>query len=106
MRKGMVAASVLALVMAASAARAGDPASAITAERQKAFAASLPVEDRQDFAFADKGFLGTRADPLIKRDDGQPAWNLAAYDFLKGAPPATVNPSLWRQAQLLSKHGL
>ncbi len=106
MRKGMLAASVLALVMGASAARAGDPASAFTVERQKAFAASLPVEDRQDFDFADKGFLGTRADPLIKRDDGQPAWNLAAYDFLKGAPPATVNPSLWRQAQLLSKHGL
>ncbi|WP_454759383.1 alkyl/aryl-sulfatase [Caulobacter segnis] len=106
MRKGMVAASVLALVMAAGVARAGDQASAITVEKQKAFAATLPVEDRQDFDFADKGFLGTRADPLIKRDDGQPAWNLAAYDFLKGQPPATVNPSLWRQAQLLSKHGL
>jgi len=106
MRKGMLAASVLALVMAAGVAQAGDKASAITVERQKAFAATLPVEDRQDFEFADKGFLGTRADPLIKRDDGQPAWNLAAYDFLKGQPPATVNPSLWRQAQLLSKHGL
>jgi alkyl sulfatase BDS1-like metallo-beta-lactamase superfamily hydrolase len=106
MRKGMLAASVVVLAMAAGGARAGDRASAITVERQKAFAASLPVEDRQDFAFADKGFLGTRADPLIKRDDGQPAWNLAAYDFLKGQPPATVNPSLWRQAQLLSKHGL
>lgn len=106
MRKGMLAVSVLALVMAAGAARAGDKASAITVERQKAFAATLPVEDRQDFEFADKGFLGTRAEPLIKRDDGQPAWNLAAYDFLKGQPPATVNPSLWRQAQLLSKHGL
>lgn len=106
MRKGMLAASVLALVMAAGVAQAGDKASAITVERQKAFAATLPVEDRQDFEFADKGFLGTRADPLIKRDDGQPAWNLAAYDFLKGQAPATVNPSLWRQAQLLSKHGL
>jgi alkyl sulfatase BDS1-like metallo-beta-lactamase superfamily hydrolase len=106
MRKGMLAASVLVLALMASAARAGDPATAITAERQKTFAASLPVEDRQDFDFADRGFLGTRADPLIKRDDGQPAWNLAAYDFLTGQPPATVNPSLWRQAQLLSKHGL
>jgi alkyl sulfatase BDS1-like metallo-beta-lactamase superfamily hydrolase len=106
MRKGMLAASVVVLAMAAGGARAGDRASAITVERQKAFAASLPVEDRQDFDFADRGFLGTRADPLIKRDDGEPAWNLAAYDFLKGEAPATVNPSLWRQAQLLSKHGL
>jgi len=106
MRKGMLAASVLVLAMVAGGARAGDPASAITAEKQKAFAATLPMADRQDFEFADHGFLGTRADPLIKRADGQPAWNLAAYDFLKGEPPATVNPSLWRQAQLLSKHGL
>ncbi|MBO9543130.1 alkyl sulfatase dimerization domain-containing protein [Caulobacter sp.] len=106
MRKGMMAASVLVLAMVAGGARAGDPASAITADKQKAFAATLPMADRQDFDFADQGFLGTLADPLIKRDDGQPAWNLAAYDFLKGQAPATVNPSLWRQAQLLSKHGL
>lgn len=106
MRKEMLAAGVAVLAMVAGAARAGDPATAITADRQKAFAATLPMADRQDFAFADQGFMGTRADPLIKRADGQVAWNLAAYDFLKGEPPATVNPSLWRQAQLLSKHGL
>jgi len=104
MRRAMIAAS--ALVMLASAARAGEPASPFTVEAQKAFAATLPMADQQDFEFADHGFLGTRADPLIKREDGQVAWNLSAYDFLKGAPPATVNPSLWRQAQLLSKHGL
>ena len=106
MRKRMFAASALAMVLVAGAASAGEPASAITIEKQKAFAATLPTADRQDFEFADKGFLGTRADPLIRRDDGQPAWNLAAYDFLKGDAPATVNPSLWRHAQLLSKHGL
>ncbi|PIB93007.1 alkyl/aryl-sulfatase [Caulobacter sp. FWC2] len=106
MRKEILAAGVAVLAMVAGAARAGDPATTITADRQKAFAATLPMADRQDFAFADQGFLGTRADPLIKRADGQAAWNLAAYDFLKGEPPATVNPSLWRQAQLLSKHGL
>jgi len=106
MRKGMLAASAAVLVMVAGAAQAGDPASAITIDKQKAFAATLPMADRQDFEFAERGFLGTRADPLIKRADGQAAWNLSAYDFLKGEPPATVNPSLWRQAQLLSKHGL
>ncbi|ATC31568.1 alkyl/aryl-sulfatase [Caulobacter vibrioides] len=106
MRKGMFAATALAMLMVASVAKAGDPASPITAERQAAFAKTLPINDRQDFAFADKGFLGTRADPIIRRADGQAAWNLAAYDFLKAEPPATVNPSLWRQAQLLSKHGL
>ena len=106
MRKEMLAAGVVVLAMVAGAARAGDPASAITAEKHKAFAATLPMADRQDFVFAEQGFLGTRADPLIKRADGQAAWNLSAYDFLRGDPPATVNASLWRQAQLLSKHGL
>ncbi|MDR7231834.1 alkyl sulfatase BDS1-like metallo-beta-lactamase superfamily hydrolase [Caulobacter sp. BE264] len=106
MRKGMFAATALAMLMVASVAKAGDPASPITAERQAAFAKTLPVNDRQDFDFADKGFLGTRTDPVIKRADGQAAWNLATYEFLKAEPPATVNPSLWRQAQLLSKHGL
>ncbi|WP_297508314.1 alkyl sulfatase dimerization domain-containing protein [uncultured Caulobacter sp.] len=106
MRTGMLLTSALAALALASGARAGEPASAITIDKQKAVAASLPMADRQDFDFAEQGFLGTRADPLIKREDGQPAWNLAAYDFLKGPAPATANPSLWRQAQLLSKHGL
>lgn len=106
MRKGMFAVTALAMLLADGVAKAGDPASPITVERQKAFAQTLPMNDRQDFEFADKGFLGTRADPVIRRADGQAAWNLAAYDFLKAEPPATVNPSLWRQAQLLSKHGL
>ena len=78
----------------------------MTVERQKIVGQTLPFSDRQDFEFAERGFLGTRTDPLIKRADGEVAWNLAAYDFLKGEAPATVNPSLWRQAQLLARHGL
>lgn len=105
-QKAALVVSALAILGAPLAARASEPASAITADRQKAVAQALPFSDRQDFEFADRGFLGTRADPLIKRADGQVAWNLAAYDFLKGEPPETVNPSLWRQAQLLARHGL
>ncbi|WP_419317465.1 alkyl/aryl-sulfatase [Caulobacter sp. ErkDOM-E] len=105
-RKAALVVSAVALFAIPLAAHAGQAASTPTIERQKAVAQALPFSDRQDFEFADRGFLGTRADPLIKRADGQVAWNLAAYDFLKGEPPATVNPSLWRQAQLLSRHGL
>lgn len=68
--------------------------------------AAPDFRDRQDYAFAERGFVGTRADPKILRADGGAAWDLSAYDFLKGPAPASVNPSLWRQAQLLSKHGL
>jgi alkyl sulfatase BDS1-like metallo-beta-lactamase superfamily hydrolase len=105
-RKMALVVSALSLCAIPLAAHAGEAASTPTIERHKVVAQALPFSDRQDFEFADRGFLGTRADPLIKRADGQVAWNLAAYDFLKGEPPATVNPSLWRQAQLLSRHGL
>ena len=105
---GRAASGVLAFALAAGpvASHAGQPASTATVAKQKIAADTLPFSDKQDFAFADRGFLGTRADPLIKRADGGVAWNLSAYDFLEGQPPATVNPSLWRQAQLLSRHGL
>uniref|UniRef100_UPI0025FB4814 alkyl/aryl-sulfatase n=1 Tax=Phenylobacterium sp. TaxID=1871053 RepID=UPI0025FB4814 len=69
-------------------------------------AAAPDFADRQDFTFADKGFVATRDDPKIVAADGRVIWDLAAYDFLKGPPPAGVNPSLWRQSQLLAKHGL
>lgn len=97
---------VAAVSLAYSAAQAGSPASEATKAAQAAFAKTLPLEDRQDFDFASRGFIGTRTDPLIKRADGVVAWNLAAYDFIKGDVPDTVNPSLWRHEQLLSKAGL
>ena len=71
-----------------------------------AWAAGPDFNDRQDFAFAERGFVATRADPKILGDGGRVVWDLAAYDFLKGPAPASVNPSLWRQSQLLARHGL
>lgn len=62
--------------------------------------------NRQDFDFAERGFVGTRADPKITAADGRVVWDLTAYDFLESPAPATANASLWRQAQLLSKAGL
>lgn len=69
-------------------------------------AAGPDPNDRQDYAFAERGFVGTRADPRILAADGRVVWDLTAYDFLKGPAPAGVNPSLWRQSQLLAKSGL
>lgn len=69
-------------------------------------AAGPDFNDRQDYAFAERGFVGTRADAKILAADGRVVWDLTAYDFLKGPAPASVNPSLWRQSQLLAKSGL
>jgi len=66
----------------------------------------VAADDRRDFEFAERGFIATRKDPLIKRPDGRTAFDLSSYGFLRGAAPATANPSLWRQAQILTKHGL
>src|SRR5262249_49923043 len=63
-------------------------------------------DNRKDFDFASRGFICTRAEPVIKHDSGRPAFDLSAYKFLEGRAPESANPSLWRQAQILTKHGL
>ncbi|MFN0119697.1 MAG: alkyl/aryl-sulfatase [Blastocatellia bacterium] len=63
-------------------------------------------DDRIDFDFATRGFIATRADPVIKTKNGRVAFDLSSYDFLDGEAPPTVNPSLWRHARILTKHGL
>lgn len=103
----LLAAFSLAVSPLASASGwAAQPASPATAKAQDDLKASLPFADRQDFDFASRGFLGTRKDPIIRDAKGGVVWDLSAYDFLKGDAPATVNPSLWRQGQLLSMNGL
>jgi alkyl sulfatase BDS1-like metallo-beta-lactamase superfamily hydrolase len=68
--------------------------------------AMVAADDRRDFDFAQRGFIGTRAAPIIPRDGGGKAYDLSGYDLLRGPRPETVNPSLWRQAQILTMHGL
>jgi len=99
-------AAVTAFLVLAGPAVAADAPSAATVKAQAALKKTLPFEDRQDFDFASRGYLGTLADPVIHRADGAVVWDLSAYDFLQGDAPDTVNPSLWRHAQLLAKSGL
>ncbi|MEA3261967.1 MAG: alkyl sulfatase dimerization domain-containing protein [Pseudomonadota bacterium] len=94
------------LLAQAPAPDAPKPATPATLAAQRATAAALPQDDNRDATFARQGFLGTRSDPLIKAADGRPVWNLAAYDWVSGAAPDTVNPSLWRHIGILRQHGL
>jgi alkyl sulfatase BDS1-like metallo-beta-lactamase superfamily hydrolase len=80
--------------------------SAFTRDLHSEFVTSLPFADTRDFNWADRGFIATRKDPKIVTATGQVVWDLSAFDFLKAPPPPTVNPSLWRQGQLMAKHGL
>lgn len=71
------------------------------------FLKTLPFSDRADFEDARRGFIATLPDGVIPGPGGKPAFDTKQYDFLKNDQvPATVNPSLWRQAQLNAIHGL
>lgn len=98
--------SSAALPQTADPALQPKPASAATVQAQQAAARNLPAEDGRDGEFARRGFVATRDDPLIRNKQGRPVWNLAAFDFVTGPAPATVNPSLWREIELLRLHGL
>ncbi|MBB6390029.1 alkyl/aryl-sulfatase [Microbacterium thalassium] len=66
----------------------------------------LPFDDTRDIAAAERGFLGTLADPVIRDADGNVVWDAGAYDLIQGDAPDTVNASLWRQSSLVHRHGL
>ncbi|MER8041687.1 alkyl sulfatase dimerization domain-containing protein [Streptomyces sp. NPDC094032] len=70
----------------------------------------LPYDDEADFTDADRGFVAAFTGGPITTAAGKTAWDPDAYRFLTGAdaatPPDTVDPSLWRQARLLSRQGL
>lgn len=66
----------------------------------------VAADDCKDFDFAERGFIATLKDPVIRKADGTVAFDLSSYGFLEGDAPDAANPSLWRQAKILTKHGL
>jgi len=92
----------------ASSPRAGGEAAAsgFTVAAQAAARKELPLEDQQDFEDARRGLLLRDPDLVIEDATGKKIWDEQEYSFLKAEAPDTVNPSLWRQAQLNREHGL
>ncbi|MGC8490645.1 MAG: alkyl/aryl-sulfatase [Syntrophobacteraceae bacterium] len=81
-------------------------ATPITAATNAAAGARLPLDDTAQFEDALRGFIA-KDDPLVMTSgSGREVWNMPAYDFLEGAAPPSVNPSLWRQAKLNNLHGI
>ena len=82
-------------------------ASASVVTQQTAMLQALPFSDIGDFDDASRGFLGTLENAVVASAQGRAVWSLEAYGFLsEPEAPATVNPSLWRQARLNMNHGL
>jgi len=82
------------------------PAAPATAAANAAVASALPFHDRTDFERAERGLLARPTHPQVMHALGFPVWDLDAYAFLDADCPDTVNPSLWRQAQLNRFAGL
>jgi alkyl sulfatase BDS1-like metallo-beta-lactamase superfamily hydrolase len=82
------------------------PATAATKEAHDKIIKRLPFKNTEDFKLASRGLLAKPKKLVIKDDDGRVVWDMTGLDYLDGARPDTVNPSLWRQAQLNALYGL
>jgi alkyl sulfatase BDS1-like metallo-beta-lactamase superfamily hydrolase len=77
-----------------------------TAALNASVADGLPLGDQQDFEDAKRGLIASDPELRVRGENGAPIWDMSVYRFIEGDPPASVNPSLWRQEQLNSIHGL
>ncbi|MGA1827972.1 alkyl/aryl-sulfatase [Microbacterium sp.] len=82
------------------------PVSAAIAAKNTALLTSLPFDDSQDFEDADRGFIAALEPGVVYDADGRVVWDNDSYAFLQGDAPTSVNPSLWRQSQLVARQGL
>lgn len=91
-----------------SSSLATDPASLATEFTQRFnadFASRLNLRDPQSQDDAQRGLIA-RPKGQVKNAEGKVIWDYDSFDFLQGEAPATVNPSLWRQALLNNQIGL
>jgi alkyl sulfatase BDS1-like metallo-beta-lactamase superfamily hydrolase len=69
--------------------------------------ATLPFDDPTDLQDAHRGFLAAFTPGQVHAADGRVVWDADAWQpVLSGPRPPSVNPSLWRQAQLVALQGL
>lgn len=77
-----------------------------TREYNAAFRDRLGLSDKPLPEAASRGKIADLPQEGISRPDGGLAWNPAWFDFLEAECPDTVNPALWRHAQLNAISGL
>ncbi|MBB3979406.1 alkyl sulfatase BDS1-like metallo-beta-lactamase superfamily hydrolase [Rhizobium azooxidifex] len=83
------------------------PATTFTADVNKAALAKYAMQDRADFHDVDRGFIAGFGDRLVS-DDGTLIYDGTPLAYIADDAPApdSVNPSLWRQSQLIKRAGL
>lgn len=80
------------------------PATEATKAANAAVLKELPFSNKQAYEDSKRGFIAPlENNGVVKNAKGVTVFDLTKYDFLSGDKPApdTVNPSLWRQAQIM-----
>jgi alkyl sulfatase BDS1-like metallo-beta-lactamase superfamily hydrolase len=109
-QKLALATAAIALTLAGCSKNTGiggtaSDASVATLKVNAQFAQDLDLQNQQDFEDAKRGLIA-RPNGKILGADGSVLMDFDAYKFLDGKAPDTVNPSLWRHAQLNAQTGL
>lgn len=100
---------IAAMVSSGASAADPKPATQATIDANNAVKQSLPFSDKKDFENAQKGLIAKQDVVTIKNDKGDVVWDLEQYKqyiTLNNPAPDSVNPSLWRNAQLNMINGL
>jgi len=79
------------------------PATTHTSQHNASVRADL---DPADFERAKRGWIASIPDGRVSNQQGRSVWDISKYAFLSDDAPDTVNPNLWRHAQLNAHHGL
>ncbi|MBY7731462.1 MBL fold metallo-hydrolase [Vibrio splendidus] len=85
------------------------PASKATIAANQTVLKALPFSNKQDFEDAKRGLIAVQDTVTVKNEAGDVVWDLEEYKkyiSLDKASPESVNPSLWRNAQLNMINGL
>lgn len=101
-------AAAIAMTNHAWAAESPKPATEATKAANDALLKELPFNDKTSFELAHKGFIAPLPSDPVKGPNGNMIWDPNKYGFIKEGEtaPATTNPSLWRQSQLINISGL
>ena len=81
-------------------------ATPFTAAVNQRYREMLDLDDPVDFEQASRGLIAKAPTEPVKDGAGNVIFDPSDYDFIEGEAPATVNPSLWRQAKLNMDRGL
>jgi alkyl sulfatase BDS1-like metallo-beta-lactamase superfamily hydrolase len=87
-------------------AQGNTPATEATIRANSKVREALDLGNQRDFEDARRGLIAAPEPLTVAGPNGATIWDRPSYDFVNGAAPDTVNPSLWRQATINNNYGL